>query len=96
MERLTRKLFGRYSAKEGYELDTLKGARAVMSRLAAYEDSGLTPKEVMELAKIVRCKDCKYHSYDEEYGNHWCNYQHGAFLVEQYGFCNRGEGNEQV
>lgn len=30
----------------------------VLSRLAAYEDSGLTPEEVAELAKIVSCKDC--------------------------------------
>ena len=60
-------------------------------RLAAYEDSGLTPEEVMELSKIVRCKDCKYHSHDEEYDNHWCNYQHGSFLVKRYGFCDRGE-----
>lgn len=31
-------------------------------RLAAYEDSGLTPEEVMELSKIVRCGDCEMYS----------------------------------
>lgn len=66
-------------------------ATAAIIRLCHYEDSGLTPDEVMEMAKIVRCKDCKYHSHDKEYDNHWCNYQHGAFLVKIDGFCDRGE-----
>ena len=34
---------------EGYALDTLKGVRAVVNRLAAYEDTGLEPEEIIEL-----------------------------------------------
>ena len=46
MERLTRKLPGGYAMAEGYALDTLKGVRAAVNRLAAYEDTGLTPEEI--------------------------------------------------
>ena len=38
MERLTRKLPGGYAMAEGYALDTLKGVRAAVNRLAAFED----------------------------------------------------------
>ena len=49
MERLTRKLPGGYAMAEGYALDTLKGVRAAVNRLAAYEDTGLEPEEIIEL-----------------------------------------------
>ena len=56
MERLTRKLPGGYAMAEGYALDTLKGVRAVVNRLAAYEDTGLEPEEMLsgiDMAKIA-------------------------------------------
>ena len=52
MERLTRKLPGGYAMAEGYALDTLKGVRAAVNRLAAYEDTGLTPEEVQQMQWI--------------------------------------------
>lgn len=69
-------------------------ATAAIVRLCHYEDSGLTPEEVMELAKIVRCKDCKYHSCDEAYNRHWCNFGVCCLQVEEYNFCDRGLKNE--
>lgn len=52
MERLTRKLPGGYAMAEGYALDTLKGVRAAVNRLAAYEDTGFTPEEVQQMRWI--------------------------------------------
>lgn len=52
MERLTRKLPGGYAMAEGYALDTLKGVRAAVNRLAAYEDRGLAPEEVQQMRWI--------------------------------------------
>ena len=52
MERLTRKLPGGYAMAEGYALDTLKGVRAAVNRLAAYEDTGLAPEEVQQMKWI--------------------------------------------
>ena len=49
MERLTRKMPRGYGVIEGYELNTLQGAKAVIDRLAAYEDTGLEPEEIIEL-----------------------------------------------
>lgn len=49
MERLTERKFGRYRLKSTCRLDTLQGARSVVDRLAAYEDSGLEPEEVTDL-----------------------------------------------
>ncbi len=54
MERLTRKVCGGWGIAPGYELDTLKGARTVVERLAAYEETGLTPEEIAELAEAKR------------------------------------------
>lgn len=48
MDRLTRKINGRYGVVPGYELDTLHGAKEVVTRLAAYEDTGLEPEEIEE------------------------------------------------
>lgn len=53
-----------------------KGARKAINRLAAYEDSGLSPEEVAELAKIVRCKDCFQYSQNTEYDEDWGGYCH--------------------
>lgn len=58
-------------------------------RLAAYEDSGLTPEEVAELAKIVRCKDCDYAVESEHEGCVVCCF-HGH-TVYQTDFCNNGK-----
>ena len=38
--------------KEGYELSTVKGMRAVIDRLAAYEDTGLEPDVCAEYKKF--------------------------------------------
>lgn len=46
MERLTRRINGRSAVIDGYALDTIKGAKAVVDRLAAYEDTGLEPGEI--------------------------------------------------
>lgn len=65
MERLTKRI-GEYieiiGCKSLYPTEERKRAPATSAivRLAAYEDSGLTPDEVSELAKVVRCKDCEY------------------------------------
>ena len=49
VERLTRKMLGGYGVIEGYELNTLHGAKAIINRLAAYENTGLTPEEVQTM-----------------------------------------------
>ena len=49
MERLTRRICGGWGVTPGYELNTVRGMKAVVDRLAAYEDTGLGPEEVTEL-----------------------------------------------
>ena len=53
MDRLTRKIGNRYKVVEGSELNTISGAKAVVDRLGAYEDTGLAPGEIAELQKQV-------------------------------------------
>lgn len=48
MERLTRRMCRSWSVIPGYELSTVKGMQAVVDRLAAYEDTGLEPEEVVQ------------------------------------------------
>lgn len=49
MERLTRRMCGGYGMNPGHELNTVQGMRDAIDRLAAYEDTGLEPKEVKSL-----------------------------------------------
>ena len=49
MERLTRRMCGGWGVMPGYELNTARGMKAVVDRLAAYEETGLTPEEVTAL-----------------------------------------------
>ena len=52
MERLTRRICGGWGVTPGYELNTVRGMKAVVDRLAAYENTGLEPGEVVAM-KIV-------------------------------------------
>ena len=54
MERLTRKMPRGYGVVEGYELNTLRGAKTIIDRLAAYEDTGLEPEEIEKAMDIVK------------------------------------------
>lgn len=53
MERLTRRMCGGWGVKAGYELNTLKGMRAVVDRLAAYENTGLEPDQVDQIRRAA-------------------------------------------
>lgn len=46
MERLTRRMCGGYGMVPGHELTTIQGMRDAVNRLAAYEDTGLTPAQI--------------------------------------------------
>ncbi len=52
MERLTRRICGGWGVTPGYELNTVRGMKAVVDRLAAYENTGLESGEVVAM-KIV-------------------------------------------
>ena len=54
MKRLTRKAPGGYALVEGKELGTVKNNREVENRLAAYENCGLEPDDVMRLVLFVQ------------------------------------------
>lgn len=70
MERLTERKNGVfvYAGPDCFDFDgmaspaqiAIRNAQTILERLAAYEDSCLTPEEVADFAKIVRCKDCEY------------------------------------
>ena len=54
--------------------------------------------ENLPSVQLVRCKDCKYHSHDAEYGRDWCNRTSGVFRVKPDDFCSRAErrSDEQI
>lgn len=51
MDRLTRRMCGGWGLVEGCNLGTADGARRVVDRLAAYENSGMTPELAAKYAK---------------------------------------------
>ena len=71
----------------------------VFDRLAAYEDSNLSPDEVQELAKakaegrlveVVRCGECRhYNTTGCSDGCGWCENMDRGVFDEHY--CSRGE-----
>lgn len=102
MERLTERKNGVfvYAGPDRFDFDgaaspaqiAIRNAQTILDRLAAYEDIGLTPDEVSELAKIVRCKDCKHHVYYcNEDRKHWCYRRTDCFPVDENSFCSFGE-----
>lgn len=54
MERFTRKMPGGYGLEEGRQLGTVRNNRAVINRLAAYENCGLDPDEVMQVVLFAK------------------------------------------
>jgi len=75
----------------------------ISNRLAAYEDSGLSPDEVQELAKakaegrlveVVRCGECRhYNTTGCSDGCGWCENMDRGVFDEHY--CSRGERREK-
>ena len=48
----------------------------------------------VDAVPVVRCRECKYSSYDEIFGNRWCNSQLGCRKVKDDGYCYLGERKE--
>lgn len=53
MERLTQKMCCGYGLTDGHKINDLRSMRAVISRLAAYEDTGLSPQAVENLLREI-------------------------------------------
>ena len=88
------------------ELDTLKNAFSFMEKDKMYHldkrfmDEGLdyfvTKKDIVE---VVRCKDCKYRSYEEKEGHYclrdsWDQYDRSRKAENDEWFCADGERRE--
>lgn len=44
---------------------------------------------------IGRCGECKHSSYDEEYGNRWCNLNLGSRIVSENDYCGHFKQKER-
>ena len=63
--------------------DEFSGAMQVLDEL-----------EPADVVPVVRCEDCKRHSFDAGYGNYWCNLTSGVRKVKPDDFCSYGERKE--
>lgn len=68
---------GRYTVQNSY----LTGAEAV-----DVEDI-----EKMKTINIVKCKDCIYHTYDEDLCSDWCEHSFMAGIVKSDFYCACGQ-----
>lgn len=41
--------------------------------------------------KLVRCRNCKHHSYDDIFGEYWCELPGRVRETTADGFCEKGE-----
>lgn len=55
-------------------------------------DERLTP--TADMAKIVRCKDCKYYEFSTACNKHFCN-EYGGFVTEN-DYCSRAEKSDEI
>ena len=44
-----------------------------------------------DVVPVVRCKDCKHHTYDENFSCYWCEYPGRVRDTTPDGFCEKGE-----
>ena len=51
--------------------------------------STIKPADVVQ---VVRCQNCKYHTYDEIFASFWCEYPGRVRDTTPDGFCEKGEG----
>lgn len=54
-------------------------------------DDWVTTLPSADVAPVVRCKDCNYHSFDAESGRWWCNLTSGVRKVNHDDFCSYGK-----
>ena len=66
-------------------------AKIVASFNYQYAIDALLALAPADVAKIVRCKNCQYHSYDEEFCCYWCEHAFMAGEVKPDFYCGYGE-----
>lgn len=44
-----------------------------------------------DLVPVVRCRNCKHHTYDEMFSCYWCEYPGRVRDTTPDGFCEKGE-----
>ena len=49
-----------------------------------------------DVAPVVRCKECNKSSYDEKFGNRWCNRTLSCVLVKDDDFCSYGKRSTEI
>lgn len=70
------------------------------NKKAIYREAILAVRSILHSAKaidavpVVRCRECKRSSYDEIFGNRWCNFSSGCRKVKDDDFCSYGERKE--
>ena len=71
----------------GFEWDDIPPTREDFVRF-------LKKQPTVDAVPVVRCRECKYSSYDEIFGNRWCNSHLGCRKVKDDGYCYLGERKE--
>ena len=44
-----------------------------------------------DVVRVVRCQNCKHHTYDEIFASFWCEYPGRVRDTTPDGFCEKGE-----
>ena len=70
-----------------------KGCIRYRSSLSC-EECVVNDAPTVDAVPVVRCRECKYSSYDEIFGNRWCNSHLGCRKVKDDGYCYLGERKE--
>lgn len=99
MERLVKRCGNNPAVPTGFDLDFIfdladkenEGLQAVFDRLCELEEK----IEKGELLEVVRCRDCKYWTYDNYHKHNYCSNKFGLrYVCPENNFCSYGERRE--
>ena len=71
------------SVKSVLDITAETGALITQSRIRELPPADVVP--------VVRCKNCKHHTYDEIFSCYWCEYPGRVRDTTPDGFCEKGE-----
>lgn len=75
--------------KKKYSFQVIGGCFPKSEWFIKLEDLHRAP--TVDAVPVIRCRECKKSSYDEEFGKRCCNRDSGCVLVTDDDFCSRGD-----
>lgn len=78
-----------------FEYSVFCGDCGVMPSTSEDKQVAVSVWNTRQAPPIGRCGECKHSTYDEEYGNRWCNLNLGSRIVGENDYCGHFKQKER-